>query len=349
MPTFCQRCSAMCLIMAIAILLPGRQVSGDDELASQASWSVPTAEQLRAQVETYLGTCSLDEATAAKVAALWTPDEGPLDPSQWLARTADTLALTATGAKEVVEFCRTQSAAASLPKFPVLSDEQQLPFVRNNLRLLYGQWLAQNRYYDEAIDQLSGLDPEDVVDPAALLFYQSSSLHRMPDKNGCLPLIARLLENEPVIPHRYVTVARLMQADIQPLKVDSLDEVSRLMDEVQRRLEFGRAGKRVRDQEDEILAKLDKLITKLEEQQQQSSSSQANLAPGSPAQDSRSMGGLAPGNVDPKSIGTNSGWGNLPPQQREEALQQIGKDLPAHYREVIEEYFRKLAREGGGN
>ncbi len=58
------------------------------------------------------------------------------------------------------------------------------------------------------------------------------------------------------------------------------------------------------------------------------------------------MGGKGPGKVDPKSIGTKAGWGNLPPKERQEALQQIGKDLPAHYREVIEEYFRKLAREG---
>ena len=118
------------------------------------------------------------------------------------------------------------------------------------------------------------------------------------------------------------------------------------MDEVQRRLELRRAGKRVRDQEDEVIAKLDKLIKKLEEQQQQQqSSSAANLAPNTPAQDSNPMGGLAPGKVDPKRIGTESGWGDLPPKQRQEALQQIGKDLPAHYREVVEEYFRKLARD----
>jgi hypothetical protein len=36
----------------------------------------------------------------------------------------------------------------------------------------------------------------------------------------------------------------------------------------------------------------------------------------------------------------------LPPKERQEALQQISKELPAHYREAIEEYFRKLAREG---
>ena len=30
-------------------------------------------------------------------------------------------------------------------------------------------------------------------------------------------------------------------------------------------------------------------------------------------------------------------------KQREEALQRIGDDFPAHYREVIEEYFKRLA------
>jgi hypothetical protein len=87
----------------------------------------------------------------------------------------------------------------------------------------------------------------------------------------------------------------------------------------------------------------------MEQQQQQSGSGsgQGSLNPSSPAQDSAPLGGSGPGNVDPKSTGNASGWGDLPPKQRQEALQQISKELPAHFREVIEEYFRKLAREGG--
>ena len=48
-----------------------------------------------------------------------------------------------------------------------------------------------------------------------------------------------------------------------------------------------------------------------------------------------------------KPIGEESGWGNLASKDRQEALQQIGKDFPAHYRDVIEQYFRKLASEDG--
>ncbi len=320
--------------------------AGDDELAGRATWSLPTPEQVRQQLDAVLQLHEPDEATRNKITAIWAPEESLREPSQLLAKTAETLALLSDGAREVVEFCHTQTLVPTLKDFAVLTDEQQPPFVRNNLRLLYGQWLAQNRYYDESLQQLDGLLPADVIDPAALLFYQSTGYHRMLDKKQCLPLAARLLENEKQIPRRFATIAHLMQADLEPLKTDSLDEISRLMDEVQRRLDLKRAGTRVREQEEEVIAKLDKLIKQLEEQQQ-SASSAANLAPSSPAQDSRPMGGLAPGNIDPKSIGTNSGWGNLPPKERQEALQQIGKDLPAHYREVIEEYFRKLAREGG--
>jgi hypothetical protein len=59
------------------------------------------------------------------------------------------------------------------------------------------------------------------------------------------------------------------------------------------------------------------------------------------------LGGKGQGDVAKKPVGNESGWGDLPPRQRQEALQQIGKDFPAHYRDVIEQYFRKLASESG--
>ena len=58
------------------------------------------------------------------------------------------------------------------------------------------------------------------------------------------------------------------------------------------------------------------------------------------------MGGKGPGEVTKKNIGSESGWGNLPPKEREQAMQQIGRDFPSHYRDVIEQYFRRLAAEG---
>ena len=35
-----------------------------------------------------------------------------------------------------------------LPEFGFLTDQATAPLVRDNLRLLYGRWLAQHRLYD---------------------------------------------------------------------------------------------------------------------------------------------------------------------------------------------------------
>ena len=146
-----------------------------------------------------------------------------------------------------------------------------------------------------------------------------------------------------------------MQADIKPLKEDSLDEIARLMNDVERRLALGRTGKTVREKEQSIVDKLDKMIDKLEQQQQQQQQQkqqQKNAGnpkgqkakPGEkPMDDSEIAGTKGPGDVDQKNIGDGNGWGNLPPAQRTEALQNITKDLPSHYREVIEAYFKRLA------
>jgi hypothetical protein len=47
-----------------------------------------------------------------------------------------------------------------------------------------------------------------------------------------------------------------------------------------------------------------------------------------------------------QGIGGGNGWGDLPPAEQQRVLQSIGKDFPAHYRDVVETYFRKIAAEG---
>ena len=59
--------------------------------------------------------------------------------------------------------------------------------------------------------------------------------------------------------------------------------------------------------------------------------------------DSRIAEGKGPGEVTKRDIGDSGGWGNLPPHEREEALQQIGREFPPHYREASEQYFKRLA------
>jgi hypothetical protein len=185
------------------------------------------------------------------------------------------------------------------------------------------------------------------------LFHQAVAAHRLLQKKECLVYLTRLLENESELPQRYLTVAKLMQHDLKTFEPESLDEISRLMDDVRRRLDLGRAGSKVREEEAAIIAKLDKKIKDLEEQrkkqqqQQQASGKAQQSDPGNPAQESMAPRDLhASDETDPKRFNKANQWGNLPPKQRQQALQQIGRDLPAHYRDTIEEYYKRLAQDG---
>ncbi len=320
-----------------------------EEFAQRASWSQPAPSNVRTRVLAWAGEAKeIDELTQAKLDALWPESMPDMTGPDLLEQATATFALIDPRADEVVQFCRGQRKRFAAPEFAVLADEETSPLVRNNLRLLYGRWLAQQQLYDEASEVLQSVKLEEVVDPASLLFYQSVVHHRLLDKENCLPAIAKLLEHEDEIPRRYAAVAKLMEADLSPLKTDSLDEIARLMDSIRIELEHARAGKRVRERQEEVIAKLNKLIEDLEEQQrqqQQSSSSGGSSAPSKPADESNPLGGMGDGKVPSKKLGDASDWGNLPPKQREEALQEISKEFPSHFREVIEEYFRKLARD----
>ncbi|HTU26189.1 MAG TPA: hypothetical protein VMF30_12365 [Pirellulales bacterium] len=291
----------------------------------------PGTEQVRAQVET-------DWASADD----WSAD-------QLVDRLSEAFAAADPAARELVDLCSYPRRGLNPPGFAWLDDAGLPAFQRNNLRLLYGRWLVQANLYDEALSQLQSLKPEEVVDPSALLFYQSVVYHRLLKKEAGLNALVRLLEPGHEIPRRYVSVARLMQSDLSPLKDDSLDHIARRMDDIRRRLDLGRSGPKTREVEDGVIKSLDKLIEELEQQAAAAAAAAAqggaNPVPSAPAQDSMPMGGKGPGNIVQRDIGHKAGWGDLPPHQRQEALQQIGKEFPAHYRDVIEQYFRKLATE----
>jgi hypothetical protein len=40
-------------------------------------------------------------------------------------------------------------------------------------------------------------------------------------------------------------------------------------------------------------------------------------------------------------------WGKLPEKDRAKALQELTRDMPPRYREVIEKYFKELSKSDG--
>lgn len=350
-----------CLLALVAAGLLGLGASGAETPApapaagappsasGAAQWKVPAPEKVKAMAFAWLAAQQAGEATLAEAEALWAQLAEQPTEVDLLRCLAQTLALADENARRLVALCSGPKTSVILPPQAWLFDKAVDPLVAHNLRLWYGRWLVHEGLFDEALEALAGLEPQQVVAPATLLFYRSVAHYCLLDKEAGLRLVAQLLERSELSPRRYVALARLMEEDLQSLDEDSLDHIARRMGDVERRLGLGRAGKKVRDIEDGIIESLDKLIKRLEQQQGSGAGSgagggyQDNIRSSRPAPDSFPIGGKGPGEVERRPIGTESDWGNLPPKERDETLQRIGRDFPSHYRDVIEQYFRRLA------
>lgn len=344
-------------VLAIGTLLtfhlPTWAQSGE-RLKKSASWNWPDSSKFDSHLASFVEQRQLSPEQKSKVEELW-KNASQLRGPELLDRLLDCSAICDPRVAELVNQLRSIDAALIPPKdIPWLTSD--LPgWLQDAVRLAYGRAFALRRMYDEAAETLTGLDLGQSCDPATLLFYRSTADHHLLKKSECLHSLKLLLEREEELPARFRQVSTMMQADISPLEPDSLDEIARLMTDVGRRLDLGRAGQKVRDEEDDILKKLDKMIEQIEEQakqmqqqmqQQNQDQQQSQPAQIKPMEESQIAGGpKGAGDVDKKKIEERSGWGNLPPAQRQEALQRLTEELPTHYRDVIEGYFRQLAKD----
>jgi hypothetical protein len=281
----------------------------------------------------------------AKAAEIWPESDNPRD-AALIDRVVAVLAVVEPKAVDVAHYVKGVGPTIPWPHAPWLADEKTPAFVRDNLRLLVARRLSESRRFEDVLEVLKNLDAGDVVDPAALLFSRAIAEHQLVRPEACAATAATLLENENLIPVRYAAVARLLRADIEGVENGSLDDIARRMDQVGRRIELGQAGPRTNELATEVVKSLDELIKKAEDERNKQNQQASRGAPsGRPAEESRPLEGKGEGKVEHKQIGTGRDWGNLPAKARDAALQQIGKDFPAHYREIIEEYFRRLAAE----
>ena len=325
-------------------------VETSDELAELKTWKPATPKKVFEDFSKWLTDAKFNQETAAKVTdfleeRLSDEGSGESTGSELLDDIIEAITIARPDVRKVCDALRLQRTGSRPPDFSNLLDNpQEQMFLRDHVRLFYGRWLAQNEFYDEALGQLQGLKVETILDRPSLLFYRGLMEHQLLKKEQCLKTISLLLEHHDNLPRRYQVISKLMIADIEPLETGSLDEISRLMRDIHRRTDLSRSGKTVLGQEVEVIEKLDKLIEDLESQQKSQSVSNST-APNSPMEDSQRAGGRGSGQVTSKQQNDGGNWGDLPPADRAAALAEMAKDMPPHYRAVIEEYFKRLAKE----
>lgn len=320
--------------------------------AAAPMYAAPPADTVRRSALDWVAAQAVeDQQTLEQIGKSWAfGDETPAA-GQLFQKVIETFCLADAATRQFVDACRLVQAPLIPPRFDVLNTGNQTAFYVSNLRLYYARYLCRRRMYESALEVLASVDGKAVVDPASYLFFKAVCEHRMMKKQEGLVTLGTLLESTQDVPARYTAVAALMQHDLQALKDKSLDTIARKMADVERRLDLGRGGPKVQKVEDEIIANLDELIKKLEEQQSNAQGGGMGNSGGNrssnPAQDSTIKGRTAPGEVDAKDIGTKGGWGSLPPKEAARAKNLINRQFPVHYRQAVEEYFKKLAKRRG--
>jgi tetratricopeptide (TPR) repeat protein len=340
---------AVSLALSWARAAPAQEAARKSPAAPQLV-APPHAELVRARALDWVAQRpALEAAQREEIGRLWALADGTPTAQELFDRVIETFTLADAESRAFILACQLQKPSLRSPAAKVLERESDGAFFVANMSLFYGRYLCHRRMYDEALEVLDKTALGEVVDPAGLLFFKAACQHHLLMKQEGLSTIEQLLRHTEGVPLRYATVAALMQHDLEALQDRSLDEISRKMSDVERRLQLGRTGERVQKKEEEIIATLDELIKKIEEQgggggggggQQNRSSS--------PSQDSTIKGATAPGLVDSKKLKNTGDWGSLPPKARARAKDLIAREFPAHYRTAIEEFTRKEASRTAG-
>jgi len=338
-------------LAATAMLCPamGNAHADDAAVASSRVYAPMSVDQARAMAEQWLDEIAVaDQQLKEAVAPLWMFDAESPTVDQRFDAVLQTFYMADPDVRELVDACLSDVPTIVPRQFAALESESRGEFYLHNLRYFYARFLAVGRVYDEALELFEQIELAHLVDPAGCLFYRAVCQHALLQKEPGLDSIKLLLNNVEALPTRYRAVAELMQADLESLEEQSLGEVARQMKDVHRRLDLGHSGPRVQRVEERIIGTLDELIKKLEQQQGGgggggSGQGDSSQPPSSPMQDSQLGGQKGPGEVDRKDLGETDKWGGLPEKEKAEAKNLINRQFPAHYRQAVEEYLKKLA------
>lgn len=165
------------------------------------------------------------------------------------------------------------------------------------------------------------------------------------------------LLNHPTAPERLRIAASQMLTELARRAPGRLGDVYDLMNFAGRRISQGYTGDPVRQRQREAVDLLAALIEEAEEQEQQGDgdgdgggggggSPGGNQGGGSGASRSALPSGESRvGELRRTRARPGDAWGKMPPKERERILQDLQKQFPSRYRDLLEQYYEQLARD----
>ncbi|MEQ9408530.1 MAG: hypothetical protein RIK87_12420 [Fuerstiella sp.] len=307
------------------------------------------ADQIRPELLTWLTTAGASSEITAKISEVWSDDDrlARLTGEELLDLLVTSFAEVDVATERLVE----ETYGAGPVQGVIYDGIRSATIYRHQVQQYHARWLVQHRYYDEALPLLTELPAEDVIDPAGLLFYRALCQSQLLLRRDAINSLTLLLHYTLDVPDRFRVVAEMLQKDLAGQKDDGMDQVALLMKDVERRLDLGRSGEKTQEQEEAVIAALDKLLEELDEQNQQqnsaggSGSSQQNQSGTQGASRSQIKGSPAAGEADQKDLTETGKWGMLDQQAEAQARELIRQKFPPNFLDQIGRYTRKLAEQ----
>ncbi len=253
---------------AVSVAFLSLMTSLGSASAVEQVYSPPALADVRSDILEWVAEQGMkDQAVLKQIGIIWAvKQESRLSAQTLFDKTIETFGLVDADTKAFVDSCGLLEPSLLPPEAKPLESKDAGDFYTANVRLFYARYLTQRKMYDEALNQFSQVKPGAVIDPATCLYHKAVCEHQLLLKDEGLETIKTLLSSTEDVPVRYSTVATLMQHELKWIKEKSLLEVAHLQKDVQRRLELGRGGQRVQRKEAKVLATLDEIIEKLEQE-----------------------------------------------------------------------------------
>jgi len=355
--------------LAVAVTLCGGSLKAADtakksvkELASFGTLQSPALDAARAQALEWLKSVKSDANTLKAFNVIWDSERSLIE------KVGDTLVLGDANAAKLLIEARDPKAPAPTSVPSLIKDTKVNPYLRANLGLAYAKELSSRRVFEETLEALKVIKPEQVVDPASYFFTRAVAEHTLMMRKEADDSIFRLLDDVTDAPERYRMVAALMHFDMLTWQDNDLGWIARKMSVIKDRLDLTRGGKKTQQMQKEVLVRLDEMIKEMEnKQKQQGQCNGGSCPPGGQQQPSsgppsgnQSSGPAAdsaipnapPGKgvVDPKRLKEIADvWGTLPEKERAKAMLELTRDMPAKYRESIEIYLKQISARSAEN
>lgn len=262
-------------------------------------------------------------------------------------------------AVDLLEADRPGDAAAALERLAGEAD----PFLAVNSAILASTPLMELEELDRCLKLLTRIRKDHApIDRYTLAPEQFEfalgycQVHAL-DYVAAQETLEAFLRRYPNAPDRLRVIATQIVTELSRRVPRQLGDVRDLLVFARRHIRQGDTGEPVRQRQQEAVAMLDDLIKEAEEQEKSQSSASSGSksrggksgqqpGQGGGAKQSQLYRGSAPdANLRRTQARPGEAWGRMPPREREAILQSMQQQFPGRYRELLEQYYKQLAKD----